>query len=344
MKYLWRLLPFTFIMLLAGCGKQNLSALDPQGPVAETQFSLIRLSLYIMIFVIVVVFAIYVFVLIKFRDKEDDTHMPKQVHGNKALEVIWTTIPIVLLLILAVPNVMETFTLADTEPTEESMTVRVHAHQFWWEFEYPDYDVVAGQDMYIPTNTKIVLELEASDVIHSFWVPALAGKQDNVPGIMNPMWIEAPNEGVYMGKCTELCGPAHWLMDFKVIAVDPDTFETWAANMVEGPEDVTETGNEIAVEGREIFEASCIACHAVAGEGGNPQGGPALTNFGERTVIAGYLPWDDDDVNLEAWIRDPGPLKPGNAMPAVADLPYGDLNDEEMEALIAYLKTLKVLE
>ncbi|MDG5789456.1 cytochrome c oxidase subunit II [Evansella sp. AB-P1] len=337
MKHLWRLLPFTFILLLAGCGKQNLSALDPQGPVSEIQFSLIMLSLYIMIFVIVVVFVIYVLVLIRFRDRPEHTHIPKQVHGNKALEVIWTTIPIVLLLILAVPNVMQTFTLADTEPTDADMVVRVHAHQFWWEFEYPDYDIVAGQEMYIPTNTKIILELEASDVIHSFWVPALAGKQDNVPGIMNPMWIEAPNEGVYMGKCTELCGPAHWQMDFKVIAVDPDTFETWAANMVEGPQDVADTGNELAVEGRAVFEQSCISCHAVAGEGGNPQGGPDLTNFGERIVAAGYLEFNDD--NIEAFIRDPQRYKPGNAMQA-----FPNMSQDEMDALIEYLHTLKVLE
>ncbi|SDY77384.1 cytochrome c oxidase subunit 2 [Evansella caseinilytica] len=334
MKYLWRLLPLSFFLLLAGCGQQNLSALDPQGPVAEMQFSLIRLSLYIMIFVIVVVFAIYVFVLIRFRERPGDTHIPKQVHGNKVLEVVWTAIPIFLLLILAVPNVMETFTLADTEPTEDSITVNVTAHAFWWEFEYPDYDIVAGQDMYIPTNTRVIINLESSDVIHSFWVPALAGKQDNVPGNVNDMWIEAPKEGVYLGKCTELCGPSHWLMDFKVIAVETDVFETWAANMAVPAEEKEQSESEVLVEGRTLYEQSCLQCHSISGQGGF---GPDLTNFGERTVVAGYLKYEDE--NIKDWIRDPQSLKPGNGMPA-----FPDFTEDELDALTEYLKSLKVLE
>ncbi len=319
---------------MAGCGKQNLSALDPQGPVAAAQFDLIKLSLTIMIIVIVVVFAIYLFVIIRFRERPGDTHIPKQVHGNKALEVVWTVIPIILLLFLAVPNVMQTFTLAEVEDTEDSVRIVVTAHQFWWEFEYPEYDVVAGQDMYIPTNTRINIELEASDVIHSFWVPALAGKQDNVPGITNEMWLEAPEEGVYQGRCTELCGEGHWLMDFQVIAVDPDTFETWAQNMATTDDDVEEE-TTVAVEGREVFEQNCISCHAVGGEGGNM--GPNLTNFGEREVVAGFLEYNDE--NIADFIRYPQEKKPGSLMQA-----FPQITDEEMDALIDYLDSLKVLD
>ncbi|MCT8139063.1 cytochrome c oxidase subunit II [Anaerobacillus sp. CMMVII] len=336
MKQLSRLLPLTaLLLLLAGCGEVNLTALDPQGPVAEMQLSLIKLSLYVMIFVIVVVFAIFAFVLWRYREKPGDTHIPKQVEGNHTLEIIWTTVPIILLIIIAIPNVMDTFTLADVEPDENSITVNVTGHQFWWEFEYPDHNVVAGQDMYIPTGTKIIVNLEASDVMHSFWVPALAGKQDNVPGITNEMWIKAENPGIYKGKCTELCGEAHWLMDFKVIAVEPEVFEAWATNMSQ-PEQ--EPATQVAEAGREVFQASCIGCHAVGGVGGNPAvGGPDLTNFGERTVIAGFLEFNDE--NLEEWIRFPEKTKPGNKMPA-----FNHLNDEEMKALIEYMKGLKVLD
>ncbi|ADH99134.1 cytochrome c oxidase subunit II [Salisediminibacterium selenitireducens] len=345
MKNIWRFLPFGLILLLTGCGMENLSALDPQGPVADMQYSLIALSLYIMIFVLVVVFLIYIFVLFKFRERPGDTHIPKQVHGNRTLEIIWTTIPIILLLMLAVPNVMDTFTLANTsvvsEDGEEEMDhvhVEVIAHQFWWEFHYPDLEITAGQDMYIPTDTRIIISLESEDVQHSFWVPALAGKQDNVPGITNEMWFEAPNEGVYMGKCTELCGPSHWLMDFKVVAVDPGTFDQWAENMAEPEEDVMnpEEGT-VAADGREVFQDSCISCHAVGDEGGAI--GPNMTNFGERQVIAGYLEYDEE--NLENWLRDTQEYKPGAEMPSYT---HDEINDEEMAALIEYLNGLKILD
>ncbi|RKL68877.1 cytochrome c oxidase subunit II [Salipaludibacillus neizhouensis] len=350
MKFIWRLIPVSFILLITGCGVENLSALDPKGPVAEMQYSLIQLSLYIMIAVLVVVFAIYIFVLFKFRDKPGDTHIPKQVHGNRTLEIIWTTIPIILLLMLAVPNVMDTFTLADVgvgEEAEESgeadaedaerdhVRIEVTANQFWWEFNYPDYDATAGQEMYIPTDTRIIVELQSSDVIHSFWVPALAGKQDNIPGVQNDMWFEAPEEGVYQGKCTELCGPSHWLMDFRVIAVDPETFDTWATNMSEPAEELLEPESEVAVDGRAVFEESCITCHAVGQDGGNI--GPNLTNYSEREVLAGFL--DPTDENLEAWIRNPQEYKPGNEMPS-----FDSLTDDEVTALIEYMNTLKVLE
>ncbi|PRO64753.1 cytochrome c oxidase subunit II [Alkalicoccus urumqiensis] len=358
MKHLLRLLPFSLIALLAGCGVENLSALDPRGPVAEMQLNLIQLSLYVMIFVIVVVFSIYTFVLIKFRERPGDTHIPKQVHGNRALEFIWTTIPILLLLILAVPNIMDTFTLAETPSMsateadgeegegqegmvegEDFITVQATAHQFWWEFEYPNLDINAGQDLYIPTDRRVEIVLEASDVVHSFWVPALGGKMDNVPGITNEMWLEAPEEGIYFGKCTELCGASHWLMDFKVVAVDGDTFDVWAANMAEPDEAVVsgEAAGEAAVEGREVFESNCISCHAV-GDEGSPTG-PNFTNFGERQVVAGFL--EPTDENLHDWIRDPQSLKPDNEMPAFSE---DQISDDEMDALIDYITELKVLE
>lgn len=352
MKHLLRLLPFSFILLLAGCGMENLSALDPRGPVAEMQFDLIMLSTYVMIFVIVVVFTLFIFVLLKFREKPGDTHIPKQVHGNRALEFIWTAIPIVLLLFLAVPNVTTQFELSDTglaeggadqelldeeEEVEDVVRIEAHAHQFWWEFIYPDLGINAGQDMYIPTDTRIAVELHSSDVIHSFWVPALAGKTDNIPGITNDLWLEAPEEGVYYGKCTELCGASHWLMDFKVLAVDPDTFDTWAENMAEPDEELSEPEGEVAVEGREVFENNCIQCHAVGDEGGPV--GPNFTNFGERTVIAGFLDYNEE--NLVDWIRDPESLKPDNEMPAFDE---NTISDDEMDALVEYVNELKVLE
>lgn len=340
-KHLLRLLPMTLILLvLSGCGVANLSTLDPKGPVAEMQLSLMTTSIYVMIFVILVVFAIFAYVLVKFRAKPgDEDKIPKQVAGNHTLEIIWTTIPILLLIIIAVPTVMQTFVLADTEPKEgeEGLKVKVTAHQFWWEFEYPEHGVTVGQDLYIPTNTKIAIDLESNDVIHAFWVPALGGKQDNVPGITNTMWLEADEAGIYIGKCAELCGAYHALMDFKVIALDPADFDNWMANIAEAD---TEPETTVAMQGREVFEQSCIGCHAVGGVGGNPAAyGPDLVNFGDRQTIAGYLEFNKE--NLEAWIRNPEEYKQGakNPMPG-----FDHLNDDDMDALVEYLMGLKVQE
>ncbi|MBU8907155.1 cytochrome c oxidase subunit II [Desertibacillus haloalkaliphilus] len=334
-KNVWRILPiFLLLLLLTGCGETNLTALDPKGPQSQWIFDNMLLSLYVMAFVTIVVFAIYFIILAKFRRAPGDDEIPKQVEGNHKLEILWTVIPILLLAILAVPTITGTFLLADTEPEgDHTVEVKVTGHQFWWQFDYEDEGFTAGQDLYIPVGEKVLFELHASDVVHSFWVPALGGKVDTVPGITNHMWLEADEPGVYKGKCAELCGPAHALMDFKVIAVERDEYDAWVASMQEEPQEPTEV---VAQQGREVFEENgCIGCHAIGGTG--TAAGPALTNFGEREVVAGYL--DFTDENIEAWIRDPQSLKQGNNMPA-----YPQLSDEEMTSLVEYLKSLTVLE
>ncbi|OLO40755.1 cytochrome c oxidase subunit II [Alkalihalophilus pseudofirmus] len=330
-----RLLPLTLLVFfMTGCGEANLTALDPKGPQAQWIYDKMLLSLFVMIFVAVFVFAIFFIILIKFRRKPGDDTYPKQVHGSTTLEIIWTAIPILLLAILAVPTITGSFMMADTEPEgDHTVHIKVTGHQFWWQFDYEDEGFTAGQDVYIPVGEKVIFELHASDVQHSFWVPALGGKIDNIPGITNHLWLEADEPGIYKGKCTELCGPEHALMDFKVIALERSEYDAWVESMQARAEDTSEV---VAHQGYEVFETQgCIGCHAIGGMGSDL--GPALTNFGERTVVAGYLEYNDE--NLEAWIRDPESLKQGNNMPA-----YPDLSDEDMAALIAFLKSLNVQE
>lgn len=334
-KHSWRFLPLSLLVLfLAGCGEENLTALDPKGPQSQWIYDKMMLSLFIMIFVAAFVFAIFFIIVVKFRRKPGDNTYPKQVEGNHTLEIIWTAIPIILLAILAVPTITGSFMLADTEPEgDHTVHIKVTGHQFWWQFDYEDEGFTAGQDVYIPVGEKVIFELHASDVLHSFWVPALGGKVDTVPGITNHLWLIADEPGVYKGKCAELCGPAHALMDFKLVALERAEYDAWVAGMQAKAEDNSEV---TARQGYEVFETNgCIGCHAIGGTG--TAAGPALTNFGERTVIAGYL--DFTDENLEAWIRDPESLKQGNNMPA-----YPQMSDEDMTALIAFLKSLKVQE
>ncbi|WP_227935686.1 cytochrome c oxidase subunit II [Alkalihalobacillus deserti] len=334
-KTAWRFLPLSLLaFVLTACGETNLTALDPKGPQSQWLFDNMLLSLYIMALVTIVVFAIFFIILAKYRRSPGDDEIPKQVHGNTALEITWTVIPIILLTILAVPTITGQFMLADTEPDpevgENTVSIKVTGHQFWWQFDYEEEGFTAGQEVYIPVGEKVIFELHAQDVQHSFWVPALGGKVDTIPGITNHLWLEASEPGVFKGKCAELCGPAHALMDFKVIALEREEYDAWVAGMqaeVEAP-------TEALADGRAVFEENgCIGCHAIGGMG--TAAGPALSNFANREVVAGYL--ENNDTNLEAWIRDPESLKQGNNMPA-----FPQISDSDMEALIGYLRSLDI--
>ncbi|HJV45184.1 MAG TPA: cytochrome c oxidase subunit II [Bacillota bacterium] len=330
-----RLLPLfgAVILALTGCGDPYLSALDPKGPVAEAQLSLVMLSFYIMVGVFVVVMVIFTYVLIKFRKRPGQNGVPKQVEGNHKLEIIWTVIPILLLLILAVPTVITTFHLSEKKTGDDVLKVKVTAHQFWWEFEYPDLGLATGQDLYIPTGKRIEFELTSADVIHSFWVPALAGKTDTNPGQTNHMWMQADQPGVYKGKCAELCGPSHALMDFKVVAVTPFDFKSWADKMKAAVNRQPTTAT--AQQGAQVFQQNCIGCHAIAGKGGKL--GPNLTAFGDRDKVAGILEFKKE--NIQRWIKSPQEVKPGNKMPSFG----GKLSDQDISNLADYLQTLKVI-
>ncbi|MCA0987936.1 cytochrome c oxidase subunit II [Guptibacillus algicola] len=337
-KNVWRFLPLLSViaLTLTGCGNEQLTTLLPKGEGAEMQFNLMMLSLYVMIGVFVVVALIYTIVLVRFRRRgEDDNEIPEQTEGNVVLEILWTTVPIILLLILAVPTVMATFALDEgtDSPPEDALVIKVTAHQYWWEFEYPDLEIKTSQDLYMPTGERVYFELASKDVLHSFWVPTLGGKMDTNTGTVNKMWLNANEPGTYFGKCAELCGPSHALMDFKVIAQERDDFDAWAEKMQNAS---SQAATDQAQQGEELFAKSCIGCHAVGGEGGNT--GPNLTNFGDREMVAGIL--EHTDENIKGWIANPGEYKPGNNMPAFGD----QLNDEELDALVEYLNGLKVEE
>lgn len=241
-------------LMLAGCGRENLTALKPKGPSAQTSFDLIILTTIVMSFVLAVVLIVYVTVLIRFRKKKGkEDFIPKQVEGHKGLETVWTIIPIILLIIIAVPTTIATFSLADTAGQKDQLNIDVTGNQYWWHFNYKGQEIQTSEDLYIPAGEKVYLNMQSSDVIHSFWVPSIAGKMDVNPENENTMYIEANEEGVYWGKCAEFCGPSHSLMDFKIIAVSPDEFDQWVSDMQDvDPKAVAE--GDTAKEGQELFE------------------------------------------------------------------------------------------
>ncbi|QAY68047.1 cytochrome c oxidase subunit II [Paenibacillus protaetiae] len=336
-----RLAPLMAIMalVLTACGRDDLSTLRPQGPVAEEQYNLMKLAIAIMIIVVIVVFAISFYVIIRYRRRPGDKTIPKQVEGNHKLEIIWTIIPIVLLIILGVPTVQSVFNLSkDYTDDSNAVKVIVTSHQYWWEFEYPDYGVKTAQELVIPKGKTISIEAKSADVIHSFWIPSLAGKIDTNPGgNINKMHFSAPKEGVYLGKCAELCGPSHGLMDFKVKAVDSASFDRWVSALkapVAMPADP-------AI--KEAFVNKCLTCHAVGDQGGPAY--PNLTGIASRDSVGGILINTDDPKysnegsvydNLKRWISNPNAVKPGNGMGKI------ELTDQELDGIAKYLSELKL--
>lgn len=329
------------LLFLSGCGKPFQSTLIPQGEVARTQYELMILSTGIMVFVVVVVSIIFFFVITKFRRRKgQEDAIPEQVEGNHKLEFLWTIIPIMLLLILAVPTIQSVFTLADTKEMDNSdaVVVNVTANLYWWEFEYKGEQIITSQELVIPVGEKIYLNLTAGDIKHSFWVPSLAGKMDTNPENINKMWMIADKIGTYNGFCTELCGPSHALMQFKVKVVSQKEFDSWLIEMNNQRGNVATTSEEV-MEGQEIFNTSCITCHAVDTADTRPQvarTAPNLANFGDREKIAGII--DNTPENIKNWLENPDDIKPGNKMQGT----YGNLTDTEITALTAYLSSLKV--
>ena len=353
------------------------STFDTAGPVAEKQKIMFYIIFWAAVFVFVVVEGILLYAVIRFRRRPGRAEMPAQTHGNTPLEIAWTIAPAIVLAVIAVPTIIYIFQIAES-PDAGALEVNVTGHQWWWEFEYPEENVVTANELHVPVNRDIRLNLMSDDVIHSFWIPKLAGKVDVIPqpaGTLgeplrnvNKMKFKAERVGEFFGQCAEFCGEAHAHMRLHVIVEEQDDFDAWVDNyheLAKGP--VLRT--EAAATGAALFPAlGCSLCHWVNGppppgytdglmnawrtatdQGSTPltYPGPNLTNFGSRTTLAaGRLENDRDGKNLMEWLSDPEKVKPGNRMAEVAQA-YNDpevmskLTDENIAALVAYLLSLR---
>ncbi len=322
--------------LLGGCafnGPQ--STFSTAGPVAKTQLDLFMLTFWLAVVVFVIVAGALIYILRRYRRKASDgDSLPPQTHGNLVLEIAWTIIPVIFLVIIAVPTVRVIFQLEGRDSSNtEALEVVVTAYQWWWEFEYPELGITTANELRIPVGERIRLKLRSGDVIHSFWVPQLGGKNDNIPGQENEMWLLADEPGIYYGQCAELCLTAHAYMRFRVVAEDAAGFEGWVSAFQNAA--TQELASEPLVnQGAQLFQQKgCAGCHGVAGVSVGNSKMPNLTNFGLRTSLAaGVL--ENTPENLADWLRDPQAIKPGNYMPNLG------LSNEEIAALVAYLQSL----
>lgn len=298
------------------------------GPDAKRADELWDITFAIAVAIFFIVELLLIFTIVRFRARPG--REAKQFHGNTKVEVILTVIPALILAALAVPTVQTIFDLS--KRPDGALDVKVTARQFWWEYEYKDSGVITANEMYIPVDTPVYLTLQGEDVIHSFWVPKLAGKQDVVPGRTNQLTIQADDPGTYWGQCTEYCGLSHANMRLRVIATPQAEFEQWLSEQAQPAAPATDP---VAAEGEKLFlQGQCINCHAVEGTDAQSRAGPDLTHFASRKTFAGAL-FENNTENLRAWLDDPPAVKPGAQMPD-----YG-LSSEEIDALIAYLQSLE---
>ena len=339
---------FVFLVaLLAGCTPEHpQSTFDTSGPVARSQLVLFYWIFWAATIVGVAVGGAILYIVIRYRRRPGDPD-PPQIHGHRRLEIGWTILPALVLVVVAVPSVLTIFYNANS-PEPSAMEVEVIGHQWWFEFRYPDPNdpegqIVTANEMHIPSGEVVNIKLDSKDVIHSFWIPKLAGKIDMVPNSPNTMWIEADEPGEYYGQCAEFCAVAHALMRFRVIAAPRPEFDDWL-RLQATPASVPE--EPLAQEGKALFEGNgeCFACHTVEGvRRARGTTGPNLTHLaGRRRIVAGLM--ENTQANLERWLQDPASLKPGNIMARDARI-YTEadmkLTPSEITALVSYLQTLR---
>jgi cytochrome c oxidase subunit 2 len=218
-------------------------------------------------------------------------------------------------------------------PHPAAFTIEVSARQWWWGFTYDAADgakaFTTANEIHIPVGQPVLFTLTSPDVIHSFWIPALGGKTDVIPGQTNEMWLEAKKPGVYRGQCSEYCGVEHAQMAFYVFAEPAAQFDAWRA--AEAQNAATPSGR--AAVGEAVFVAHCGKCHAVRGSPAHGKRGPDLTHLMSRTTLAAGM-LDNNIGNLSGWIADPQRIKPGAKMPNVA------LSGPDLQAVMTYLETL----
>ena len=357
-----RILKIVFATMLLGlslaCTPEHLqSTFDPKGPIARDQGYLFEILFWAMAAVFVVVQTGLVYTIIRYRRKSEN-ELPKQVHGHDKLEIAWTIAPIFVLAAVAIPTVSMIFEHDDIPTNKPKIEVIAEGYQWWWGFEYTDenINVITANELHIPTDTVINVSLKSENVIHSFWIPKLAGKMDLVPNNNNSMWFIADEPGEYYAQCAEYCGTSHANMKFKVYVHDQAGFDEWVENeqksanasLIECTSADANCSGLAAkgayifankkfsgvIKGQQVDNQMCAACHTVAGMKIRGNAGPVLTHIASRTTIASGI-YDNTEENLTSWITDPKNMKPGVYMPTL------NFEEGDVEALVAYLQTLR---
>ena len=344
------------VMLASACAENYpQTTLNPRSDITRLIDQLFRTTFWWAVVVFVLVEGALVYALWRFRAKPNDPE-PVQTHGNTTLEIIWTVIPALILVFIAVPTVKTIFKTSLPAPNP-AVDVDVIGHQWYWEFRYPKLGVVTANEMVVPQGKMIGLRMWSADVLHSFWSPQLASKRDVFPVFsqtklkkVNPLWFTADSVGDYTGQCAEFCGIQHGRMGLRVIVKTPAEFDQWIAaervgsplvngGKVDAAVDSAWKADSIMAKGTTAFlTGGCISCHAMVGTplaGAMTLRGPNLSHLGSRTTIGANM-YENTPTNLAQWLRDPQGMKKGSHM--ILPRP---LTEDEITTLVAYLRAHK---
>jgi len=333
-----QLFPFFLIYAMQAAAEGPQSTPSIFAPASTPAREIYGLSLFVLLItgsIFVVVAGLLVFVIIKFRARPgEEQHEPAQVYGSVQVELAWTVIPVLIVVVLFLTTARIIFAIQDEPKPQSAIDVTVVGHQFWWEFRYPKLGIVTANELHVPVSTAkqpepTYLRLLSADVDHSFWVPQLGGKTDLIPNHPNEMWIDPQQTGLYRGQCAQFCGVEHAMMLIRVYVDTPQQFDAWV-------KDQQEPGAQVAAvaAGRQVFEQqACVNCHTISGTVAKGTFGPDLTHLMSRATIAAGAAANTPE-NLRAWIKDPGTFKPGAMMPAM------QLSDQQIDQVVAYLSTL----
>ncbi|PKB63616.1 MAG: cytochrome c oxidase subunit II [SAR202 cluster bacterium Io17-Chloro-G2] len=351
------------LVLTVACSQGDRSTWNAAGPVADKQLLLFNVLVWIMAITFILVEGVLIYAAIRFRARPGQER-PSQVHGNLPLEIAWTVIPTILIMGLGIWSVVALWQL-DKPPASADYVLEVTAtgHQWWFEFEYADAGggktITTANELRVPVDTPVQVWLESDDVIHSLWIPRLAGKVDMIPTHTNRLWFQADSNKIetlpatFLGQCAEFCGLSHALMKFEVTVMEQDDYDAW----VEAYGQPSALSPQ-AQQGQNVFNANCSSCHTATGAdaaalvdgrvagflaGGNIAPAPNLTDLATRQKFAAGL-LDLNEDNLRSWLEKPDDIKPGNYMSARAPF-YQDgeitLSDDDISAVIEYLISLK---
>jgi cytochrome c oxidase subunit II len=317
----------------------TLSPTNIFAPVSTPAKSIFGLSLFVLAVtaaIFVVVFSLLAYSVVKFRKRtSDDGREPPQVYGSNQVEIAWTVIPVLIVVALFMATARVIASIQRAMPSKNAIEVVAIGHQFWWEYRYPGLGIVTANELHVPVSnpdhpTPTFIKLLSADTDHSFWVPRLAGKTDLIPNHPNSMWIDPHETGLCLGQCAQYCGTQHAKMLLRVYVQSREEFDNW----VQAQRQPAPVSDAVA-QGRRVFETTaCINCHTVSGTVANGRFGPDLTHLMTRETIAAGTAANTPQ-NLRLWIQNPDAIKPGSLMPAM------QLNDQDVEALTAYLETLR---